>query len=186
MALSNWDTLSFNEKGESINGLFVSGDVKIEIYKNWLYVHDPKVWDENSMFINDTIMHVLSGNFIYKNINIHAKRGRQQSVLCFVYTRDYKTDTFNAMIGCGVYGFNGNNWVGVEEETYEELKEFVEEVVSNEFIRTPFTLPDKPLRFNQGDAFFAGILNVEIPATEIDNSDEPVIKTIVEGDKSDV
>lgn len=41
MALSNWDTMSMDEKGKTLSGEFVSPlGVKVEFYKNWIYVRE--------------------------------------------------------------------------------------------------------------------------------------------------
>src|SRR5271154_4408257 len=84
MALSNWDTLAVDEKGEPCSGSFVSPlGIEIEIYKNWLYVRDAKAWVESDhCFTNDTIMQIENGKLRYKDVEITAIRGPKNGVYC--------------------------------------------------------------------------------------------------------
>lgn len=191
MALSNWDTLALNEKGESIGGAFRSPlGVVVRFYKNWIYVNDAKAWVEGGRFVQDTIMEVRSGDFHYKDVQVLAVRGPQDGIYAAVYTTVYekpsdgcdkckvargkhhaagcvdKIETYVlGMVGCGVYGYNGDEWVGVDAES----KLFLAEWIMNEDSELPDDLRNvdlsKALRFNQGDAFFAERLGQEIPAT---------------------
>ena len=183
MALSNWDTLAFDKNGNSTNGVFDTGKIQVKIYKNWLYVHDSVAWEVGSGFENDTIMQLSNGDITYKNIRNAAKRGRQNSVMCMVWTDDYRKngrDRYEIMVGCGVYGYRRNSWVGVEMETYNKLREFVTKVAEYEFsTEDVIILPDNPLRFNQGDAFFAKNLSIDMPVTEIGNTGNPVLEKVL-------
>jgi len=185
MALSNWDTLAFDKNGNPTNGIFQSGNMVVEIYKNWLYVHDAKAWEENCCFVHDTIMEVQHCSIIYKPFHIIAKRGRQSSILCVIWTCNYDKegdDKYDFMIGCGVYGYRGDDWVGVETKTFIDLKNFARKVIAEELNGHDIvTFPDKPLRFNQGDAFFANVCDTEIPATEINSISKPLLDKILEG-----
>lgn len=117
MALSNWDTLAVNEKGESIGGSFKSpGGVTVEFYKNWLYVRDPKAWDKSSGYTKPTIMQVNSGDFSYKDIHIMAVRGPKGGIYAAVWTSKYQEQSkekgapyippiVTGMVGIGCYGF---------------------------------------------------------------------------------
>ena len=131
MALSNWDTLAVNEKGESTNGVFVSPQgVSVEIYKNQLWVNlgdrkDQITFDQGDMAIRDT--------------SISVKRGPQEGVFCITYAPQYKPT--QAMVGCGVYGYTvqdkpSEEWeaefVGVTEESVKFLQDMILEKLFTE------------------------------------------------------
>lgn len=118
MALSNWDDWSVDDKGKSCSGEFTSNaGVRIAVYKNWLYVYDEKAWEENSGFAKPVIMNIDEGHLQYKDVHIVAIRGPQEGVFAAVWSGYEHLDNFKGMIGCGVYGYNGSEWVGVKQET---------------------------------------------------------------------
>lgn len=191
MALSNWDTLALNEKGESIGGEFRSPlGVVVRFYKNWLYVNDAVAWVEGGSFVQDTVMQVQTGDFVYKDVRILATRGPQNGIYAAVYTTVYerpspgcdkckvargryhadgcpdKVPTYVVgMVGCGVYGYSSDEWVGVDEESRFHLGCWITDDDTD--------LPDdlrnvdltKALRFNQGDAYLAERLGQATPTT---------------------
>jgi hypothetical protein len=90
MALSNWDTMAVNAKGEPTNGVFTSKlGVTVEIYKNWLYLRDEKAWQEGGRFVKSTVGQIESGVLTYKDVSIVAKRGPQGGVYCVVKSERY-------------------------------------------------------------------------------------------------
>ena len=103
MALSNWDTLAVNEKGESTTAVFKARGMVIEIYKNWLYIKRGK---------NQAFAHIEQGKLRLDGVEILAVRGPQQGVYCACWTQTFKKlksgdnkCTVKLMAGCGVYGF---------------------------------------------------------------------------------
>lgn len=222
MALSNWETLAVNAKGEPINGVFVSKlGVSVEFYKNWLYVRDPKGWLEGGHFIEPTVMKVESCELAYKDVRIIAKRGPQDGIYAVIYSQRFervpeggctacgKQDkvhkygthgelelpfhasdcpvVFDCMVGIGCYGYEDREFVGVKAESVEFLKawlntssqevmelrnergevehrsEYTDYAFEEAFRKIPL---EKPLRFNQGDAYFSKRLDFDLPATE--------------------
>lgn len=222
MALSNWETLAVNAKGEPINGVFVSKlGVKVDFYKNWLYVADEAAWVEGCRYTKPTIMNVDSGEFTYKDVTIIAKRGPQQGIYAVIYSQrfervpeegctqcgkkekvhEYGTHgklelpfhasdcpvVFDCMVGIGCYGYeDGGEFVGVKPESLAFLKtwlnaseedaieihdedgtkherRFTSYLFEEAFRKIPL---EKPLRFNQGDAYFSKHLDFDLPATE--------------------
>lgn len=125
MAISDYDTLALDYKGKPTNGVFKSREsgASVEIYKNWLYVRDPKSWVENAYFTNPTMMQVHSGALTYKDISIIASRGKENEIRCIVTTSKYnekRKPTINRMIGIGVYGWKSRIKEYLEE--HEGLK----------------------------------------------------------------
>lgn len=214
MALSSWDTLAANEKGESIEGVFVSPKcgVVVEFYKNWIYVRDEHAWQEESNFVKPTVMQIKLGNITYKDVQILAIRGPQDGIYAAVWTKQYqeqvegtpyKEPIITGMIGCGVYGFDGGDFVGVTPESRDwfaaKLRETVEEVVEIKQLGIKDTykhpvldvpdvlksaLTESVRRFNQGDAYFAARLDSKIPSTEPGKAEPTTMSKIIEAMKT--
>jgi hypothetical protein len=174
MALSNWDTFAVNEKKESTNGIFETPlGIKIEIYKNWLYVHDKAVTKGKDPYVDDVTMEVKEGEFTYRDLYVKAIRGPNNGVYTIVWfecKEENKPERFEFMLGTGIYGFSDHSgeWVGVTQFNVNVLhnlfKNWTEEDGYPFKGTNPF--PDNPLRFNQGDAFFNdNVENVAIPPT---------------------
>lgn len=134
MALSNWDTLAVDLKGEPQAGFFVSpGGVRIEIYKNWLYVHDPTAWREKGLFCEDTVMQISEGQVCYHDVHIRAIRGPQEGVYVVCWHENTETGrddgvlnpSLTGMIGCGVSGFDDEKWVGVLPGSVQFLQQWI-------------------------------------------------------------
>jgi len=210
MALSNWDTLVIDETGKAINGVFKSPlGIEVEFYKNWLYIHDKKAWEEGGAFVEDTVMEVQSGCFRYKDTNVLAFRGPQNGVFAIVWNTTYekgKDAKTTGMVGCGVYGYDDSGeFIGVIPETKRWfvacLKET--EVVkiegageggkTMEYESSVLDFPEEfkkldweqALRFNQGDAYFAARLGHEIPATEVGKPEPTIMSGIIKNMKTD-
>jgi len=170
MALSNWDTLAVDETGESTNGVFVSPlGVSVEFYKNWLYVRDRKGWQEGGRFVEPTVMQVDHGSLSYKDVSICAVRGPQNGVYAVVESTiyppsltgdcskckakakshwhekgcpDFVDTKYLVMVGCGVYGYSGEDWVGVDDESKKFLVDWIQKS-SEEEIPMPRQLVNK-------------------------------------------
>lgn len=130
MALSNWDTLAVSLEGEPHGGVFVSpGGVRVEFYKNWIYVYDEKGWTEGGNYVEPCVMELQYGSVTYKDVTIQAVRGPQNGVYgaAWSYKPNKETEKYEytGMIGCGVYGFEGEEWVGVTPASVEFLKQIL-------------------------------------------------------------
>lgn len=195
MALSNWDTLALDKDGQPCNGVllrkFKDGSYSaVEIYKNWLYVRDTTMWSKNKNFIEPTIAQISEGEIFISDYNIHAIRGPQISVLAYIET-GYKNDnSFDCMCGIGCCGFDNEDWIGVRQETFNKLIEYLEHLSEDYIVEKDYikTIKDSvPLRFNQGDGYFAEKFNKEelTQVTEIGKAEKPVMIQMI-GDKNDV
>jgi len=146
MALSNWDTLTIDLDGNAIDGVFTSpkSRVQVEIYKNWIHIQDPKGWHGGGSFASYVVAQIQHGSLVYHDVNIEAIRGPQNGIYIVCWTVEWikippsvqtrmnfpkeegKTEpNYHGMIGCGVYGFEGGEWVGVKKESLEFLKNWV-------------------------------------------------------------
>lgn len=81
-------------------------------------------------------------------------------------------NTFNRL-----YNKCDTKYVGTTRKMIRKLRKFVlkEMKYSNEWWRNIDFY--QGLRFNQGDAYFANALNTEIPATQLEDQEEPVMST---------
>jgi len=178
MALSNWDTMAVDLGGNPCGGSFASPQgVTVEFYKNWLYIRDEKAWVEGRSFVKSTVAHVNSGDLSYGDVHIVAVRGPQGGVYAVV-TSGYGEKQIG-MVGCGVYGFDGDEWVGVTAESKEFLQKFLLSEDQEGFAE----FSDKvravklggALRFNQGDAYVADRLGEDTPASEPGQAEKPIL-----------
>lgn len=129
MALSDYDSMVLNEKGEPCDGSFTSPlGVRVEFYKNWLYVSDENAWREGGSYIKPTVMEIQEGDLTYLDVHIIAFRGPQNGVFALVHSSHYDNGedgskdysmppTITGMIGCSVVAYSGNEYVGVSEES---------------------------------------------------------------------
>src|SRR5260370_9357410 len=131
MALSNWDTLAVDLEGNSINGGFTSPcGVKVEFYKNWIYIYDEQAWRRDSGWSPPCVAQIQYGDIHYLDITIKAIRGPQQGVFAVV-TSGY-SDSLKGMVGCGVYGYDDSEWVGVTDES----RKFLQDYISRGYVKT--------------------------------------------------
>lgn len=201
MALSDWDTLAINQKGEPTNGVIgpSPGGVTVEIYKNWLYVRDPAGWTEKGSFCEPTVMQVNSGVLRYKDVEIAAVRGPKNGIYCVVQWEDYKAKTFDAMYGIGCCGYVYSDppcgdhpdevrcggcppphWAGVEAAEVEFLKQQVSKWEEDYAINKSPETWDRAIRFNQGDAYFADKLGSDLVASAPGEGNNPLMETLIE------
>ena len=81
----------------------------------------------------------------------------------------------------------GSQWVGVTKETYQAFMKWLEFTVSDicyeDTGKKWFEKVKKsnPLRYNQGDAYFAVVLDGDIPATKIGGQKKPVAMKMIGG-----
>lgn len=199
MALSNWDTCAFNEKGEPTNGA-VTKQLKdgttsgVEIYKNWLYVKDTGMWKDGRSFSEPVIAEINEGRAIISGFRIYAKRGPQRSVLAFVEAGwKHSTDPelkYKCMAGIGCYGFDGEKWVGVQKATFDALVGWLDELVDDYVVDKDYLKlirESDPLRMNQGDSFFAdrfGEPELSV-ATKIGEPKNPIILQVLKTEKEE-
>jgi len=245
MALSNWDTIAFDENGQSCTGIFMNKQKEcIEIYKNWVHIHSPRMWRDKGSFVKPIIALLRSGSLDICHFEIELKRGPQNGVFVFASEGVRRGNTYHTRyfggIGCsgyvdkveeilkslnrgteeddfwvsgsesgpdvkgihyienyktrekivywdedkqGKYDY-GADWVGVKKETLNEFFKWLEELAENEgddstkkWIK--LCKKSKKLRYNQGNAFFAKNLGVNLEATKVGKAKEPIANKII-------
>lgn len=193
MALSNWDTCAFDSEGKPTNGVITKkhedgSHSGVEIYKNWLYVRDTAMWVDGRSYVEPTIAEVHEGRSTIAGFRIYAKRGPQQSVLAFVETgwrhSDRPEAKYDCMCGIGCYGFEGEQWVGVQRPTFAALLAWLGELMNDYIVEEDYMKlieNSDPLRFNQGDGYFAD--NTGHPelsqVTRIGEANQPIILSML-------
>jgi hypothetical protein len=213
MALSNYDTLVIDEKGKSINGVFVSPlGVRVEFYKNWLYVQDERAWQAGGAHVKPTVMEVREGDIKYKDVQILAFRGPQNGIYAVVWNWDHKKDVTSGMIGCGVYAYSGKKFVGVRKQSARWLRKKLNETYTYSMLMpvlskrkgTTYDMKQKDctaplydvpkefqgkgleqgLRFNQGDAYFARASGRSTPASKCGEPSTPILTQMLKADST--
>jgi len=127
MAVSNWDTLALNEKGEPIRGSYVSpAGVEVTIYKNCVYVRDERAWTSDIGWAEPTVMQIREGDVAYKDVSIRAVRGPQAGVYVAAFHVDWEPEkrVVSGMIGVGAAAYlNNGEYAGVQPECVEFLRD---------------------------------------------------------------
>lgn len=194
MALSNWDTLAFNNEAEPCDGVLKiehEGNhySSVEIYKNWLYVRDTRMWIPDQMFVEPVIMEIQEGGIMFGMFEINASRGPQNSVLTYIEYEPYRKEKVCRMAGIGCYGFDDNgNWTGVQQETLDALLDFMQNLIS-EYDKEEMAYLEKirnakPMRFCQGDGYILKEIGInDNTATPIGEAEDPLIIQMIRGPK---
>jgi hypothetical protein len=187
MALSNWDTYALTLEGEPCDGEFTSSrGISVAFYKNWLYLRDPQAWHDGLGFIEPTIMSINHGDLRFGNIQLMAIRGPKNGVYGVVWTGHESLKDLQGMAGIGCYGFDENGeWVGVEEAEITFLRDQLRQWTEEYEIPQPFGELDfaQGLRFNQGDAYFAGMGVAPNASTKVGESEEPLLIQALKPDR---
>lgn len=195
MALSNWDTLALDHENKPTSGSLMStvSGVEVEIYKNWIYIHDEKAWQDGEAFSKPIVMSIECGEVRYKDICILAFRGPQSGIYVLVWVEGHAQVTVG-MLGIGVYGYDDSNkWIGVLKSSLDWFK--TEVLYKRESIDSDseylHEIPDffrsldltSSVRFNQGDMYFAEKAGLPVQATPPEEVEEPHLHRILDAMK---
>lgn len=133
MALSNWATLAINEKGIPCRGVLNGFEgATLEIYKNWVYVGDSKMWTEGCGFTAPTIAQINEGNINLSKFNIVAGRTDTQVAVFVLATathypdkNDYSKKEIRILSGIGCSGYDDQidklaEFLGVNLAEYDD------------------------------------------------------------------
>jgi len=164
MALSNWATFAIDQNNKMFGGDFMANGVSVEIYKNWLYIRDPAGWTDHGAFSKPVVMEVQSGDINYKGIEIYAERGPKEGVYCVISTGYVHLNSFRFIVGIGCYGYEGEDWVGVDVAEIAFLRAMLDRMDDHRFRDVDL---DGGRQYNQGDLYIASKLGFAggVPAT---------------------
>lgn len=130
MSLGNWAVLAVDQYGRKCDGkLFTPGNRCIQIYKNWLFLFDETHLRKHGAIPAAEPREILDGAVVYTmvagalqfgDLSILAVRGPHDGVYVACWTGEPDETGFDAMIGCGVYGYGPpcgtiepEKWIGV-------------------------------------------------------------------------
>lgn len=162
MALSNYVHLVWDEQGKQLNGLYdFDMGILVEVYKDWLYLHDYEVWNQNmSHFAPFVVKEIREGDFCYKQLFFLVKRLSYRKTLLFGVWREKEQDgmrLIKGMAGIASYAYEDEQYSGIDQRQWEG---FVLEMKELPFCFQQQFLPLSLTR-NQGDLFFLETLGLE-------------------------
>jgi len=119
MSGSDYERLSLNRRGRPIKELKTASGVVAEIYKNWVYIRDPKAW-RPGRFIEPTIAEFRRGYMEYRDLNLLAEPmpGRE-GIFCAAWT--CIGTELRGMVGIGVYAWRNAAHVALRKMGREIL-----------------------------------------------------------------
>lgn len=175
MAMSNWDTIAWDLKGEPCLGV-LECPFRVEIYKNWVNVHS-----------KNKILNIIYGEVYYKTSNgtleVIVKQGKQNGIyLAAIYSNSYKNE-IKGLFGIGCYGYEGDRWVGVKKETIEDFERWLRSLDHKSDYFSSDWIPKKLKafkRYNQGDLIFSKRLGFSLPMTEPHKAEKPIFEKLLE------
>lgn len=113
MSFSDYHYLLLNKDGIVENDIFISPlHVKVQVYKNWLYVKDQKAWENGGQFVSPTVMEIQHGFLTYKDVLIYAKRGPNRGIYFVIWVEQYNQYHFDFVIGLGMSAYR--DWIAYE------------------------------------------------------------------------
>ena len=205
MALSDYDTAAVSLDGEMSDGVYTSPlGVTVRIYKEHLYIEDPKAWAPGGMFIEPVVGQIEKGDLYYKDVRIFAMPGEHRGVCAAVWSMG-KVDEVLGFVGVGHYGWLGTEWVGVTPAHIEWFRGKLNESVTEEYSldlgpdREPFRSTDTRFlidvpprvraamngtfeRFNQGDKYFSDRLGTVLPSSAPGEAEGPLLMALLKGE----
>lgn len=102
MAMSNYSTWAFDEHGQPSRGQLVTpAGVGAEIYKNWVYVKDPRSWRDEGKYVWPVVMSIEHGRLTYLDLNLLVVRGPQHGAYVVAYF--LRKNRPRGFAGCGTY-----------------------------------------------------------------------------------
>lgn len=77
--------VAWDNEGNFCDGKLTIGSASVEIYKNWVYVRNSRMWKKEYGYTNNVIAQVEHGNVMISGFDIHTARYKEQgAVFCFV------------------------------------------------------------------------------------------------------
>jgi len=191
MALSNWDTFAMDHTGTPCLGTFISTKgVKVEIYKNWIFLKD-QAWSKiGERYIVPYTMHLYTSRLRYSDVEV-ASLFVGQTIYMAVWEgyedEDNTLPAFRGMIGIGTMGHHSDSkdYIGATEKQIAKLKKFLNTQTTTYSVNIPKTLANLDLskgkRYNQGDMFFHNHLGLPSQCSTVGNAKETLFMQILKG-----
>ena len=188
MALSNWDTLCFNHKGEVCEGKFTSPmGIVVEAYKDWLYVKDKQTW-RKGVYTNNIVMEVNSGELQYYDVRIRCEFQSSiddvsedySRILFAIWSGFESSDDFTGIIGVACFADMNKQDIEALQIFLNKADYYVNEDIPDVFKNIDLS---KGKRYNQGDAYFHDVLGMDRQCTPVGESKDTVFSQIFNSNK---
>lgn len=188
MALSNWAVSALNNNGRT-DGVFNDEELgySLKIYKAKIYIYDESASREETGLKNDLILTIEGDSSLtYQNIRIDTYKPvtNEIYVTASIGYRHNDESNFRAFAGCGVYGYHGDEWVGVTDEQWERLMSHIES--SRLVTKDNFDYSKDKMQYNLGDRTINQRMNEdeEIENLYEDKSD-PLLEQVLDDREED-
>lgn len=188
MALSNWAILGIDQDGLT-EGELVDEKLgyTIEIYKSWVYVRDPAGHREGNSYKDDVVMKIDdTSGLTYQRMCLDVWKPVSNEVYVAARTGYYHDEDsdVNVFLGCGVYGYEGEDWVGVTDSQLERLDEHL----SNTTVvrRNSISIPNDVDGYNFGDLNILERSGVDADVEELyEDNEDPMLQQAFEEEDED-
>lgn len=87
-----------------------------------MYLYDEDAWTEDIGYRFPTVAEIHEGRLIYKDFHIIAERGPQEGIY---FARWVSREPTKALFGVACYGYDDEEWVGVERASIGYLTAFL-------------------------------------------------------------
>jgi hypothetical protein len=174
---------------------------EVRLRKNWLYLGSADRHLNNTgerptprePYVDGTLIQLNDGflNFGY-GFEVHAVRGPQLGVFFAAWTNRREDrpaasgsrhfTVYEGMVGCGVSGYDGDRFVGVQPESVEFLRQWLATLDCKAVGCVDLT---QARRFNPGDRLFAAEYGIDTPASAPGEADSPLLSDASEGLNAD-
>lgn len=180
MARSNWATLAMHSRWGLVDGRFEhDAGFIVEIYKSKVHVYDEYAFREGHGFRGDLVMRIEDGGCRYFDVHIDTWKPVSNEVYVALKQGYRHDDSYSGFAGCGVYGYDGDEWVGVREHQLERLREHI--ITSDAVRESDFVIPEE-YDYNQGDQVLLERATGETvrSAALYDNDNRPILEQILD------
>lgn len=179
MALSNWATLALHSEDGLVNSEFEhEAGFTVQIYKSKIHIYDEKAFRGGCGFRNNLVMRIESGDCRYFDMRMDVWKPETNEVYLAANKGHRHDDTYVGFAGCGVFGYDGEDWVGVREHQIERLRQHIQE--SSHVREEDFQIPEDA-EYNQGDEVLLESVEGSVDSSELYNrGEEPVLAQLLD------
>lgn len=146
MALSNWDNIIMDEKGNThIGNIKLKNGTELELYKSFVNIRNKKYWKKDCGFIYPVVGLFYSGEIQINGAIIHAHNNEDNNELflrVYMHSRKKTIEYF----AIARYGYVGSRHVGITKDCIKRYNKWAGRKLDW----------SKAMGCNQGDSFFVG------------------------------
>lgn len=166
MALSDWDSIAFDDEARCCIALFEADGETLEIRKN-------RLWFTAAGSETETVPEETEGHVQLGSMQVDTRYGRQDARYVYATSGGKRF----AALGCYSHDFDG-----VRPATLTAFIEWLRGLSADEdYQRWVDRIEEaKHLRVNQGDAYIARHLGRPVPATPLGEAEKPLLLRMIE------